>query len=61
MKLTSQIKLQLENITKCSLLIDHDCPLGELYDFSHALKSFAIQKMQEQESKKEEDPEVKNE
>jgi len=49
MKLVSRIELKVDGYDKCSLLIDHDCPLGQLYDYSCALKSFVMEKMQEAE------------
>lgn len=54
MKLVNKIELVLENFDKCSAVLHADCPLGQLFDFSCALKSFVIQKMQELEKSPEE-------
>jgi len=53
MKIVNKIELVLENFEKCSALLHADCPLGQLFDFSCALKSFVIQKMQELEKSQE--------
>lgn len=50
MKGIQKVELKLENFDKCSFIIDADCPLGQLYDFSCVLKAFIIQKMQEEEA-----------
>jgi hypothetical protein len=50
MKTNNKIQLNLENFEKCVALVDSDCPLGQLFDFSCALKSFVMQKLQELES-----------
>ncbi len=49
MKITNKIELKIENIDKCSAYLDSDCPLGQLYDFSCAMKSFVSQRMKEAE------------
>ena len=54
MKLVNKIELVLENFDKCSAVLHADCPLGQLFDFSCALKSFVVQKMQELEKPAEE-------
>lgn len=54
MKLVNKIELRLENFEKCAAVLDSDCPLGQLYDFSCVLKSFVTQKMQELDQHKEE-------
>jgi len=54
MQLVNKIELRLENFEKCAAILDSDCPLGQLYDFSCALKSFITQKMQELDQSKEE-------
>ncbi len=50
MKLLTKVELRLDGFEKCSALIDADCPIGQLFDYSCALKAFVIQKMQEAES-----------
>jgi hypothetical protein len=47
MKAVNKIEIKIENIDKCLLILDSDCPLGQLYDFSCAVKSFVYQKMKE--------------
>ena len=49
MKLISKTELVLESFDKCSLICHNECPLGQLYDFSCALKAFVIEKMREAE------------
>jgi hypothetical protein len=58
MKVENKLTLKIENLEKCCVVLDQECPLGQLYDFSCALKSFTFQKMkeledQENQSKKE--------
>lgn len=50
MKVITKVELKLENFEKCSMILDSDCPLGSLYDYSCAVKHFVTQKMQEAES-----------
>lgn len=47
MNLVNRVELKLEKFDKCHLTSDNDCPLGVLYDYSCALQSFILQKMQE--------------
>lgn len=54
MQLVNKIEIRLEKFEKCTALLDSDCPLGQLYDFSCALKSFVTQKMHEIDQSKEE-------
>lgn len=54
MKVENKLTLKIENLEKCCAVLDQDCPLGQLYDFSCSLQSFVIQKMRELEVKKEE-------
>jgi hypothetical protein len=61
MKGIQKVELKLENYDKCSFIIDSDCPLGQLYDFSCVLKSFIIQKMKEEEESKKNCPEPESE
>jgi hypothetical protein len=52
MKTTTQIKIEMEDFDKCSLNVNSDCSLGQLYDFSCAFQNFVINKMQEAEKNK---------
>lgn len=47
MKISGKTELRLENFEKCFAVCDHDCPLGQLYDFSYALHNFVLQRMEE--------------
>jgi len=62
MKVITKLELKLDNHEKCLTIIDSDCPLGQLYDYSCVLQSFVLQQMKEakdkQEVKKEEQPEA---
>lgn len=51
MKVVTKVELKFENFEKCSALLDSDCPLGQIYDFSCAFKHFVTQKMQEEQEK----------
>lgn len=46
MKVVNRIDLKLENFEKCHLECDQDTPLGALYDYSCALQSFILGKIQ---------------
>jgi hypothetical protein len=50
MKTLSKIELKLENFEKCHMIIDADCPLGQLYDYACSLKHFIWQKIKEVEN-----------
>lgn len=58
MKLVKKVELRIEGFEKCFALLDEDCPLGQLYDFTCGLQSFVIQKMKELEPKQEVKSEV---
>lgn len=49
MKLIPKVELKLEKFDKCLVILDSDCPLGELFDYVCVVKSFIIHKMQESE------------
>lgn len=49
MKIINKVELKLEEYEKCHAIVDSDCPLGQLYDFSCSFKHFVIQKMKEAE------------
>lgn len=62
MDIQNKINLTLKDYTKCHLICDVDCPLGELYDFSSALRNFVLNKMKEhQEAEKQQNEEVPQE
>jgi hypothetical protein len=60
MDISNKIHLTLKDFNKCHIVCDNDCPLGEIFDYSCALKNFVLSKMKEQEEaekqKKEEVP-----
>ncbi len=49
MDISNKIHLSLKDYTKCHIVCDVDCPLGEIYDYSCALKNFVITRIKEQE------------
>jgi hypothetical protein len=51
MKLTNQVKIQLEEFEKCYLLADADCSLGQLFDFACVFHKFISDKVQETQAK----------
>jgi hypothetical protein len=61
MKLIGKTEIRLENYEKCAFICENDSPLGELYDFSCALKSFIFEKIKaaEEAEKKEETSQTK--
>lgn len=54
MEVKNTVTLSLENFKKCHIIVDSDCPLGELFDYSTALTAFVVQKIQESQKKEEE-------
>ena len=54
MQIVNKIEFKLEGFEKCLTMLDPDCPLGKLYDYSCALKYFVLQKMKELEKPAEE-------
>ncbi len=52
MNLSNKISVTLEKCDKCSLLLDADCPLGQLFDFACAVQAFTVQKINESEARK---------
>lgn len=54
MQVVTKIELRLEGFEKCHTILDSDCPLGKIYDYSCALRHFVCQKMQELEKPPEE-------
>lgn len=51
MKLTNKVELKIENQDKCFVILDSDCSLGQLFDFSCAFKAFIAQRIQEEDAK----------
>lgn len=49
MKANNKIQLKSENFKDCSVICNHDCPLGQLFDFSCEFQSFIRQKIKESE------------
>jgi hypothetical protein len=50
MKISSKIELKLEDFDKCFTIVDSDCPIGQIYDYTCALRAFVFQKMQDAEA-----------
>lgn len=62
MQISNKFTIELKDFEKCKLLADVDCPIGTLYDYSCALKSFLAQKIAEVEaSEKQKEDEKKSE
>lgn len=55
MEIKNSVTITLENFKKCQMIIDSDCPLGELFDYSTALTAFVVQKIQESQKKETKD------
>lgn len=53
MKITTKLELRLDEYEKILSLVDHDCPLGQIFDYACALQHFALQQMKEDQEKKE--------
>ena len=47
-------EITFEKQKKCYFMADNDCSLGEIYDFSCALKSFVSMRIHELENQKQE-------
>lgn len=52
MKTSNLVKIELEDFTKCYVVCDPDCPLGNLFDFSCAFRGFIMNKIKELEETK---------
>ncbi len=61
MKTIHKIELKLEDFEKCHVLLDSDCPLGQLFDYSCSLKHFIMQRMKEAEELEKQKQEIKQE
>lgn len=55
MKIQQKLELKAEEFSKCYLVADIDCPLGQLFDYSCMLQSYIRQKIKESEEKKEQE------
>lgn len=54
MKLLNKFTIELDEFEKCKMIVDVDCPIGKIYDYACAVKSFIAAKIAEvdaQESK----------
>ncbi len=47
----NRIEVKFEGLDKCEFTCDHDCSLGNIYDFACSLKHFIHQKMLEEQEK----------
>lgn len=45
MQVINKIDLKFEGLDKCHLSSDHDCSIGQIYDYSCVLQSFCIERM----------------
>lgn len=59
MEFKNKVEVKFPGIEKGHFICDSDCPMGQVYDYSCALKAFAIQRMQEEEKAKEKTEEAK--
>lgn len=50
MQISNKFTIELKEFEKCKLLVDVDCPVGTIYDYTCALKSFLAQKIAEVEA-----------
>lgn len=57
MKVSSNVKLEVEKFEDVALYCAHDCALGRLYDFSCALQSFVLDKIKETQAAQQTSPE----
>lgn len=51
MEFKNKVEVKFPGIEECLLVANVDCPMGKVYDYACALKSFAVQRMQEEEAK----------
>lgn len=62
MDISNKIQLTVKDFEKCHIVCDVDCPLGEIYDFSCALRTFVLNRIKEhEEAEKQKDEEVPQE
>lgn len=53
MEFKNKVEVKFPGIEECFLVANSDCPMGQIYDYSCALRAFAVQRMQEAEAKTE--------
>lgn len=53
MTLENKIEVKVDSNEKCICYVDPDATLGQIYDFACILRSYVLQKMQEEEAKQE--------
>ena len=51
MEFKNKVEVKFPGIDECYLVANTDCPMGKVYDYACALRSFAVQRMQEEEAK----------
>ena len=59
MDLKQQVQLKMKDFEECWTVVNSDCPIGRIYDFSCVLQAFCIERMkqvQEAQKKPEEKP-----
>jgi hypothetical protein len=62
MEISNKIHLTLKDYDKCHIVCDVDCPLGEIYDYSCALRTFVLNRIKEhEEAEKKQEEEVPQE
>ncbi len=52
MKISTKFDMRLQGCDKIYSVLDHDCPMGQILDFSFALQNFAFQQLKEEQEKK---------
>jgi hypothetical protein len=51
MEFKNKVEVKFPGIEECHLEANHDCSMGKIFDYACALRSFAVQRMQEEEAK----------
>jgi len=51
MEFKNKVEVRFPGIEECSLVANSDCPMGKVYDYACALRSFAVQRMQDEEAR----------
>jgi hypothetical protein len=49
MEFKNKVEVRFPGIEECFLVANSDCAMGKVYDYSCALKTFALQRMQQEE------------
>jgi len=61
MKLKNKVEIWFPGVDKVHASADSDCPIGQVFDYACALKSFCIQRMKEdEEAQKKQAEEIKS-